>query len=150
MEARQIETSFGWVTILADNGSIQRLDFGKTMENTGESPLLLETERQLWQYFAGERREFSLPLDPQGTMFQKKVWEVLSHIPYGETRSYGEIAAAVGNPRACRAVGMANNRNPIPILIPCHRVIGADGSLVGYAGGLAFKTGLLRLEGVLL
>ncbi len=90
---------------------------------------------------------FDLPLEPAGTEFQKSVWVALQAIPYGETRSYGDMARQIGNPKACRAVGMANNRNPISIVIPCHRVIGADGSLVGYGGGLDLKQKLLTLEG---
>ena len=101
---------------------------------------------ELREYFDGKRREFDLPLAPEGTDFQKRVWEELCKIPYGETRSYGEIAAALGNTRAARAVGLANNKNPIPIIVPCHRVIGADGALVGYAGGVEAKDFLLKLE----
>lgn len=111
-----------------------------------QSMILQETVRQLQEYFAGERTEFSIPLAPQGTEFQKKVWKALLRIPYGETRSYGEIAQMVGNSKASRAVGMANHNNPIPILIPCHRVIGKNGKLTGYAGGLEKKTALLELE----
>lgn len=102
--------------------------------------------KQITQYFQGRRREFDLPLRPSGTIFQKQVWEALCQIPYGETRSYRQIAEAIGNPNACRAVGMANNKNPVMILIPCHRVIGADGSLTGYACGLGVKRMLLELE----
>lgn len=101
---------------------------------------------QLDEYFAGKRTMFDLPLQPVGTVFQKKVWSALCDIPYGQTRSYKEIAIAVGNERACRAVGMANNKNPIAIIIPCHRVIGSNGNLVGYAGGLDMKRSLLELE----
>lgn len=108
--------------------------------------LLWLAAAELGEYFAGRRRNFTLPLAPQGTEFQLRVWDELQRIPYGETRSYGEIARAIGQPRACRAVGMANNRNPIAILIPCHRVIGRDGSLTGYASGLAIKRQLLDLE----
>ena len=114
-----------------------------------DTPLLLEGERQLQAYFNGERQKFDLPLDAAGTPFQLKVWEALRQIPYGETRSYKDIAIAVENPKGVRAIGMANNRNPIAILIPCHRVIGADGSLVGYGSGLPTKEKLLRLEGSL-
>ena len=103
--------------------------------------------RQLLDYLAGNREYFELPLSPKGTPFQKKVWNALRAIPYGQTRSYRDIALAVDCPRGFRAVGMANNRNPIPILIPCHRVVGADGSLTGYAGGLELKRALLTLEG---
>lgn len=101
---------------------------------------------QIMEYFQGKRRSFTFPYELRGTEFQKKVWRALCDIPYGETRTYKEIAAAVGNPKACRAVGMANNKNPIAIAVPCHRVIGADGKLVGYAGGLDMKVALLQLE----
>ena len=110
------------------------------------NPLLGEAMRQLRAYFAGALREFSLPLDLTGTGFQKRVWCELLAIPYGETRSYGQIAAAIGSPNAGQAVGAANGANPIPIVVPCHRVIGADGKLVGYGGGLALKRRLLELE----
>lgn len=102
--------------------------------------------QQVMEYWNGRRREFDFPYLLQGTEFQQKVWRALCAIPYGETRTYGEIAAAVGNPRACRAVGMANHCNPILIAVPCHRVIGADGRLVGYGSGLDMKEALLRLE----
>lgn len=101
---------------------------------------------QLKQYFAGTRREFDLDLAPQGTPFQQRVWQELRAIPFGSTASYGAIAQCIGNPKACRAVGMANSRNPIPIIIPCHRVIGKDGSLTGFSGGLDVKKQLLDLE----
>lgn len=113
------------------------------------TPILAETVRQLDEYFAGKRYDFDLPLAPQGTPFQQQVWAALRQIPYGTTASYGQIAAAIGNPKASRAVGMANNRNPIAVIIPCHRVIGADGSLVGYGGGIPIKKQLLELEGAL-
>ena len=109
-------------------------------------PVLRQAVRELDEYFSGDRRVFTLPMTPKGTPFQHLVWEALQKIPYGTTCSYGEIAAAIGNPRASRAVGMANNRNPLPIFIPCHRVIGADGRLVGYGGGLDIKRKLLALE----
>lgn len=108
--------------------------------------LLWQAAAELGEYFAGRRRDFTLPLAPRGTEFQQRVWSELRRIPCGETRTYGEIARAIGQPRACRAVGMANNRNPIAILIPCHRVIGRDGSLTGYAAGLNVKRQLLELE----
>lgn len=111
-----------------------------------ETPLLKEAVKQLKSYFEGELKEFSLPLAPEGTAFMKQVWSALCEIPYGKTASYKEIAEKVGSPKAARAVGLANNRNPIPIFIPCHRVIGADGSLTGYAGGLEMKKTLLDLE----
>jgi methylated-DNA-[protein]-cysteine S-methyltransferase len=115
----------------------------------GDSPILAELRRQLDAYFAGKLRDFDLPLDPQGTDFQQKVWRALRDIPYGEACSYLDIARRLGDPNATRAVGAANGRNPISIVVPCHRVIGADGSLTGYGGGLGMKRFLLELEGVL-
>jgi methylated-DNA-[protein]-cysteine S-methyltransferase len=115
---------------------------------TGPVPLLVEAVRQLEAYFRGELREFQLPLDFEGTDFQKRVWRQLQTIPYGQTRSYSEIARAIGSPQAVRAVGAANGANPIAIVVPCHRVIGASGKLVGYGGGLPLKKRLLELEGV--
>jgi methylated-DNA-[protein]-cysteine S-methyltransferase len=109
-------------------------------------PPLLEARRQLAEYFAGDRRAFTLPLAPRGTEFERLVWQALVAIPYGETRSYAEVAAAIGRPAACRAVGRANGSNPIAIVIPCHRVIGSDGSLTGFGGGLPLKRFLLDLE----
>ncbi|MBO4831057.1 MAG: methylated-DNA--[protein]-cysteine S-methyltransferase [Oscillospiraceae bacterium] len=110
------------------------------------TPLLKEAAMQLSEYFAGARREFDLPLRLRGTQFQLAVWNALRAIPYGETRSYADIAAAVGNEKACRAVGMANHRNPVSIIVPCHRVIGKGGSLTGYGGGIDKKEFLLSLE----
>jgi methylated-DNA-[protein]-cysteine S-methyltransferase len=109
-------------------------------------PVLLETERQLKEYFAGTRKRFKVKLDFNGTDFQKQVWKALLTIPFGETRSYVQIARQIGNPKAVRAVGAANGRNPISILAPCHRVIGANGKLTGFAGGLDAKAHLLALE----
>jgi methylated-DNA-[protein]-cysteine S-methyltransferase len=114
------------------------------VEDTGRTA---EVRRQLAEYFAGERREFDLPLAPEGTSFERAVWGELAKIPFGETRSYGEIAQILGRPGAARAVGRANGANPIPIVVPCHRVIGADGSLTGFGGGLEVKSRLLELEG---
>ncbi|MEM1484003.1 methylated-DNA--[protein]-cysteine S-methyltransferase [Oscillospiraceae bacterium PP1C4] len=111
-----------------------------------QTTLLREATRQLDLYFAGKLREFDLPLAPKGTSFQQSVWKALCMIGYGETASYGEIARRIGNAKACRAVGMANNRNPIAIFIPCHRIVGSDGSLTGYGGGLDTKRFLLQLE----
>ena len=108
--------------------------------------ILKEARRQLGEYFAGTRRDFDLPLAPRGTPFQHAVWEVLAAIPYGETISYGALARRLGRPRAARAVGAANGKNPLAIILPCHRVIGSDGRLTGYAGGLAIKEQLLALE----
>lgn len=111
-----------------------------------ETPLIREAARQLYEYLDGKRKVFCVPLELEGTPFQKKVWQALTEIPYGQTRTYREIAERIGNPKAARAVGMANNRNPAAVFVPCHRVIGADGSLVGYAGGLDIKKKLLDLE----
>src|SRR5271169_5480582 len=115
----------------------------------GTHPVAAEAVRQLRAYFAGKLRRFDLPLDLQGTEFQLRVWRELETIPFGETRSYSQIATAIGAPRAVRAVGAANGANPIPIVVPCHRVIGAAGTLVGYGGGLPLKKRLLELEGAL-
>lgn len=112
----------------------------------GRSDVLVRTAAQLAEYFAGERQAFDLPLGPLGTSFQQRVWRALTRIPYGETRSYGELARSIGRPAASRAVGAANGRNPIPIIVPCHRVIGANGDLTGYGGGLPIKRWLLDHE----
>jgi methylated-DNA-[protein]-cysteine S-methyltransferase len=112
----------------------------------GTSPLLARTRAQLEEYFRGARRDFDLPLAPEGTEFQQKVWRLLRFIKYGTTTTYGALAQELGNPQASRAVGLANGSNPIPIVIPCHRVIGADGSLTGFGGGLPIKSALLELE----
>ncbi len=112
-----------------------------------ETSLLQEARRQLERYFTGELQEFDLPLAPEGTPFQQKVWQSLCKVPYGQTVSYGDVAKDVGSPRGARAVGMANHSNPICIIIPCHRIIGTNGRLVGYGGGLETKARLLKLEG---
>lgn len=145
MHTRLIISPVGALTLVEEDGKITGLHFGGSAAND-TSPVLDKAEAQLHEYFAGTRQCFDLPLAPAGTPFQRAVWDALCDIPYGETRTYAQIAAAVGNPKACRAVGMANNRNPIAILIPCHRVIGADGRLTGYAGGLDVKKALLALE----
>lgn len=111
-----------------------------------ETPLIQAAAKQIEEYLQGIRKEFDLPLAPSGTLFQKQVWEALLKIPYGETRSYKDIAISINNPKSYRAVGMANNQNPIMIVIPCHRVIGSNGNLVGYGGGLNIKESLLNLE----
>lgn len=112
----------------------------------GDHPLLREAQSQLDAYFAGRRRDFDLPLAPRGTDFQRRVWDELQRIEYGTTISYGRLAERIGRPAAVRAVGAANGRNPLPIVVPCHRVIGADGALTGFGGGLPTKAFLLRLE----
>src|SRR5258708_10160080 len=109
-------------------------------------PILAETERQLKEYFEGKRQDFSIPLDMRGTPFQRSVWQALLAIPFGETRSYGQIAKQLGRPNAMRAVGGANGSNPIPIVVPCHRVIGSSGKLTGFGGGLETKARLLKIE----
>jgi methylated-DNA-[protein]-cysteine S-methyltransferase len=118
----------------------------EAQEIEGHHPILAEAERQLFEYFAGERTQFELPLEPRGTEFQKKVWRSLRKIPFGTTKSYMDIARAIGSPRACRAVGAANGKNPLPIVVPCHRVVGANGALTGFGGGLEIKAKLLALE----
>jgi methylated-DNA-[protein]-cysteine S-methyltransferase len=132
-----------------DNG-LRSIEFapGQTARGraNGRNSILVETCRQLKAYFAGELRKFDLPLDFAGTPFQQRVWRELLNIPYGETRSYSEVANRLGTPAAVRAVGAANGANPIPIVVPCHRVIGAGGKLVGYGGGLPLKRRLLALE----
>ena len=135
----------GLVAILWEDDDPSRVRLG-AMAGDADHPVLIDTVRQLGEYFAGTRRGFDLPLDFRGTAFQRGVWAALLTIPYGETRSYGTIAAQIGRPGASRAVGAANGRNPISIVAPCHRVIGSTGRLTGFAGGLAAKERLLALE----
>jgi methylated-DNA-[protein]-cysteine S-methyltransferase len=135
----------GLVAILWEKDSPRRVRLNEPVEDK-EHPVLVETERQLNEYFAGKRKAFSIALDMRGTQFQKNVWETLLAIPFGETRSYGQLAKQLGNPRASRAVGAANGRNPVSIIVPCHRVIGSSGKLTGFAGGLDTKAHLLGLE----
>ena len=141
------ETVLGDVTFVEEDGALlvlsMKSDHGGKVT---ETPLIKDAFRQLSEYLIGERKEFDLPIRMRGTEFQKRVWRALLDIPYGETRSYKQIAEAIGNPKGVRAVGMANNRNQLLIVIPCHRVIGASGSLVGYGEGLEMKEFLLRLE----
>ena len=144
------QTAIGEIAI-ADNGrAITNLAFtaGNAPKDAAfaETALIKEAFKQLTEYLDGKRKEFDIPLEMEGTDFQKSVWKALKKIPYGETKSYKEIAESIGDPKACRAVGMANNRNPVAIFVPCHRVIGANGGLVGYAGGLGIKEKLLELE----
>jgi methylated-DNA-[protein]-cysteine S-methyltransferase len=141
-----VATDKGLAAILWEDDNPRRVRLGSISENE-KHPVLRETEKQLNEYFAGKRKRFSVKLDAKGTVFQNKVWEALRTIPYGETRSYGRIAAQIGNARAMRAVGAANGKNPISIIVPCHRVIGASGRLTGFAGGLDVKEQLLTLEG---
>lgn len=142
-------TELGVIGIRENGRAVTGLFFGATAPKgavTEETALLHRAAEQLDEYLRGERTAFDLPLEAEGTAFQKSVWRALLEIPYGQTRSYGDIARRVGSPKACRAVGMANNRNPIAVMIPCHRVVGANGALVGYGGGLPIKKKLLELE----
>ena len=143
-----ISSPIGEISLAAEGDFITDVVFGADFPDgiKGDSPLLDNAVSQLNEYFAGTRKIFDLPLYFKGTEFQKRVWQELSKIPYGETISYKDLAERTGNIKACRAVGMANNKNPIPIIIPCHRVIGASGKLTGYAGGLDIKKFLLELE----
>lgn len=146
------EFSIGKIALAEDGKGICNLFFvnGTIPQDIliEESNLLKETALQLDEYFSGKRKIFDIPLSLQGTKFQLKDWEALQTIPYGETRTYQEIAQQIGNPKSCRAVGLANKNNPVGIIIPCHRVIGKDGTLTGYAGGLYIKKALLELEKV--
>lgn len=138
----------GDLVITYQDGAVIALKRADTTALPKDAPNALTAEvcRQLDEYFAGTRTAFDFPLRLQGTPFQEKVWAALRNIPYGETRSYQQIAQAIGQPKACRAVGMANHRNPIYIVVPCHRVVGANGALTGYGGGLDMKKALLELE----
>ena len=143
------DSPFGKITIESDGNAITSVKTQSHIDPHGEkkaSTLTDITAMQLDEYFAGKRKKFDIPLNPQGTAFQLSVWKALQAIPYGKTRSYKQIAQTIGNPKACRAVGLANNKNPIWIIIPCHRVIGADGALTGYGGGLKMKKNLLEIE----
>lgn len=146
MEKIIVSTAFGNVKIEAIDNQISRLDLTNEDPLESNSPVLIEAGREIRDYFSGKKVDFNLPLNPIGTPFQRSVWQALTKIPYGQTRSYQDIAIAIGNIKAVRAVGGAVNKNPIMIVIPCHRVIGKDGSLVGFYGGLALKQRLLDLE----
>jgi len=139
------------IGITAEKNAIINVFFGRDIPKgftKEETPLIKKAALQIEEYFAGKRKKFSLPLVMHGTEFQMDVWKALQSIPYGETRSYKDIAIQIGRPKAMRAVGLANNRNPISIIVPCHRVIGHNGKLVGYGGGLPLKKYLLELEGI--
>lgn len=144
------ETKIGTIGIRENSKYITDIYFSKidTNDNIKETELIKKCFLQLKEYFEGSRKDFDLPIQPEGTEFQKKVWDELLKIPYGETKSYKDIALAIGNEKACRAVGMANNKNPIPIIIPCHRVIGSNKKLVGYSGGIDVKEKLLNIENI--
>jgi len=152
MNYQYYHSPIGTLRLVSDGAQLTHIELdGQHRPTAGAAaagdPVLAATGAQLDEYFRGERREFELPLAPAGTAFQQRVWRALRQIPYGGLRSYRDIARAVGNAAAVRAVGAANGRNPLPIVIPCHRVIGSDGRLTGYAGGLAAKQLLLDLEG---
>ena len=149
----QLETPIGPLTVTATEKAVTAIRFGTQVPEGSTrcteaeaTPLLRRAAEEIGDYFAGLRRDFTLPLAPEGTPFQQKVWEALRTIPYGETRTYKQIAIQIGHNQSFRAVGMANNRNPIVVVVPCHRVIGYDGKLTGYAGGLDVKEQLLELE----
>lgn len=150
MPHQYLDTPIGTLRLTAAGGKLCGIDFEghyPAEDDSEADPVLDECARQLREYFAGARRDFDLPLAPAGTAFQKRVWQALARIPYGELRAYRDIAAEVERPAAARAVGAANRRNPLPIVLPCHRVVGRDGSLTGYAGGVTLKRRLLELEG---
>lgn len=140
-----IASDKGLVAILWENDKPSRVRLGEVTDNS-QHPVLLKAEKQLAEYFAGKRKQFSVALDMHGTSFQKNVWEALLAIPFGETRSYGQLAKQLGNANASRAVGAANGKNPLSIIVPCHRVIGSTGKLTGFAGGMKTKAHLLELE----
>ncbi|MGY1409019.1 MULTISPECIES: methylated-DNA--[protein]-cysteine S-methyltransferase [unclassified Luteimonas] len=152
-----VDSPVGPLLLAADTQGLRAIEFRDSRHpvrrgddwREGDSPLLQQARTQLDEYFRGRRRSFELPLSPQGTGFQREVWMRLASIPYGQTVSYAQLASRVGRPTAMRAVGAANGRNPLPIVLPCHRVIGADGSLTGFGGGLPTKQFLLKLEGAL-
>ena len=144
--AVHIDSPVGRLTLASRGGKITHLLFGEHFAETDADEVIREAMLQLQEYFSGKRESFTLPLAPEGTDFQQAVWRALLVIPYGETASYGDIARAIERPKACRAVGQANHVNPISIIIPCHRVVGAKGDLTGYGGGMAAKTWLLALE----
>ena len=145
------DMQIGKIGIAEEDGAITDILFGDEVHSAQtivrETAIIKAAAKQLDEYFEGQRREFDLPVLTKGTVFQTMVWNALKTIPYGEIRSYKDIAVQIGKGKACRAVGMANNRNTIPIIIPCHRVIGAKGELVGYGGGLDIKERLLKIEG---
>ena len=146
-----LETPLGTLTIAVDHGGrLEAIEFpNRPLQGQCDPGRCSAVRRQLEEYFRGQRQKFNLPLAPSGTAFQQRVWRALQDIPYGQTESYGDLARRLGKPKASRAVGSANGANPIPIVIPCHRVIASNGGLGGYAGGLALKRQLLKLEGAL-
>lgn len=149
MEFWMFDTPLGTMAVGEEDSAVVRVYLPNTQTPRlmpHKTPLLERAETQILEYLSGQRQEFDLPLAFVGTDFQKKVWQALCEIPYGQTESYGSLAARIGCPGGARAVGMANHRNPLPVLVPCHRVVGAKGQLTGYAGGLELKQALLALE----
>lgn len=146
MSCISMESPCGLLTLREEDGMLTAVAFGPCTEKARETPVLRAAKAQLEEYFSGKRKAFDLPLNPKGTAFQRAVWAALRTIPYGETCSYADLAARASHAGACRAAGSANGKNPLPIIIPCHRVIRTDGSIGGYAGGLAIKRMLLELE----
>lgn len=143
------QSPLGWLKLVSDGTALTALHFSTHLAATGAGDAVLaEACCQLEAYFNGKLRHFTVPLKPQGSLFQHKTWHALQRIPFGAVWHYQQLAAAIGNGKASRAVGMANHKNPLPIIIPCHRVIGKNGALTGYAGGLAHKAWLLRHEGI--
>jgi methylated-DNA-[protein]-cysteine S-methyltransferase len=142
----QFSSTVGSLTLEGDDRVLTRVGFGEATTPQGDAEAVSAAAIQLEQYFAGERTEFELDVEPDGTAFERRVWDAVRAIPYGQTASYAEIARRIGRPGACRAVGRANGRNPLAVIVPCHRVVGSDGSLTGYAGGIAMKRALLDLE----
>ena len=140
-------TALGNLIIKEESGSIVAIGFTDQAEMDNSSTLLIEAKKELKQYFTGQRQDFTIPINPIGTEFQKNVWDELRSIGYGQTISYQELANRLGDPKSIRAAGTANGKNPIAIIIPCHRVIGSDGSMTGYAGGIDKKRSLLKIEG---
>jgi methylated-DNA-[protein]-cysteine S-methyltransferase len=153
MNFQYLDSPIGILRLVSNGSQLTRIDFenhyGDDTCVERSDPALAACSKQLGEYFTRQRRQFDLPLAAAGTAFQQSVWQALAAIPYGELRSYRDIARVIGNPAAVRAVGAANGRNPLPIVVPCHRVIGSNGSLTGFAGGLDIKTYLLELEGAL-
>ncbi len=148
------ECGIGTLRLVCTTAGLTHIEFDgqhrvTPQQHEQSTPLLAQCARQLEEYFAGQRKKFELPLAPEGTEFQRDVWGALDRIPYGELRSYQDIAREIGRARAVRAVGAANGRNPLPIVVPCHRVVGSNGKLTGFAGGLKLKAQLLQLEGAL-
>ncbi len=147
--AYSYQTHIGQLWICEEDKQITRVSYKEPASDgyeKKETKLLREAARQIDEYLHGQRMSFHLPLNPQGTSYQKSVWSALQRVHYGETRTYKQIAEDIGKPKSCRAVGLANNKNPIAIIIPCHRIIGSNGKLVGYAGGLDIKEKLLSIE----